>query len=380
MARNLSLSVWSSDDIRASAVVQVTEHTLNLNERQNTLLDPRLGPLSPHEICMTCQSTLDVCPGHFGFIDLGVPCFHPLFLNEAYATLKTCCFQCGAKIQNSSSRTCQQCDHRLGKWHRRLRKRTTAFIKDYIVYKTDAAELKLTTERALMILSLHGKSDLMIQNMPIIPPCARPTILLNSCKAAFHDLTKLYAGVAKEANLMCVFKKQLQPQHILYNQWTLLQDAVYHVYDTSKYSKSDGGLRQRLDGKQGRFRQNLLGTFQLSLSLSLPQGSNCTLFSIFTYRQARRLLRPHGRDGGPQFGCGPDRCPYVDRDAPHQTSSRDELQHEAIDGDGSQRSARARRCALPDASIRRHALGPDAHSDRPRAAPPCGRRHRAHAS
>lgn len=293
MARNLSLSVWSSDDIRASAVVQVTEHTLNLNERQNTLLDPRLGPLSPHEICMTCQSTLDVCPGHFGFIDLGVPCFHPLFLNEAYATLKTCCFQCGAKIQNSSSRTCQQCDHRLGKWHRRLRKRTTAFIKDYIVYKTDAAELKLTTERALMILSLHGKSDLMIQNMPIIPPCARPTILLNSCKAAFHDLTKLYAGVAKEANLMCVFKKQLQPQHILYNQWTLLQDAVYHVYDTSKYSKSDGGLRQRLDGKQGRFRQNLLGTFQLSLSLS---PTRIKLHSLFYFHlQASASTTPPAR-------------------------------------------------------------------------------------
>ena len=294
MGRHLLLSVWESDDIRDYSAVEILKHTLNIEDRQNSLIDPRLGPLGPCEICPTCHCTLDTCTGHFAFIDLGVPCYHPFFINEAYATIRKCCFHCGALV-TGSPRFCPQCDHRMGRWVRKARSRSAAYIKDHIVYKTETSELKLTTEKAYTILQRHGKGNLMVKHMPVIPPCARPTITINQTRAAFHELTKLYAAVAKEASLMRVFKKQLQTRHILRNQWSLLQDAVYHVYDTSKNPKSDGGLRQRVDGKQGRFRQNLLGKrVDYSARTVITADANLDLDQIgVPVSIAKRLTKPH---------------------------------------------------------------------------------------
>tara|TARA_B110000196_G_scaffold310191_1_gene312742 strand:- start:2527 stop:2961 length:435 start_codon:yes stop_codon:yes gene_type:complete len=136
-------------------------------------------------------------------------------------------------------------------------------VKDLITYTTSEAKIVLSPTDCARLLG--PDKNLLLRNLPVIPLSCRPTVIGGGGRHSFHDLTHLYASVAKEAILMCIFVRTLSPAHIKKTQWARLQDVVYLVYDTSKDQK-DGGLRQRLDGKQGRFRQNLLGTSKVSPS------------------------------------------------------------------------------------------------------------------
>lgn len=44
--------------------------------------------------CATCQLSSYQCPGHFGHIELPVPVYHPLFMNQAYGLLRSICMYC----------------------------------------------------------------------------------------------------------------------------------------------------------------------------------------------------------------------------------------------------------------------------------------------
>lgn len=44
--------------------------------------------------CATCQLSSYQCPGHFGHIELPVPVYHPLFMNQAFGLLRSICMYC----------------------------------------------------------------------------------------------------------------------------------------------------------------------------------------------------------------------------------------------------------------------------------------------
>ena len=106
-----------------------------------------------------------------------------------------------------------------------------------------------------------------VKIIPVIPPELRPLVPLDGGRFATSDLNDLYRRVIIRNNRLKRLMEINAPEIILRNEKRMLQESVDALFDNSRKSaavKSDGkralkSLSDSLKGKQGRFRQNLLG-------------------------------------------------------------------------------------------------------------------------
>jgi DNA-directed RNA polymerase subunit beta' len=115
---------------------------------------------------------------------------------------------------------------------------------------------------------IENKPEWMVmQYVPVIPPELRPLVPLDGGRFASSDLNDLYRRVIIRYNRLKRLLEIKAPEVILRNEKRMLQEAVDSLMDNSRKSnavKAEGGralksLSDVLKGKQGRFRQNLLG-------------------------------------------------------------------------------------------------------------------------
>jgi len=147
----------------------------------------------------------------------------------------------------------------------------------------------------------------VIKYLPVIPPELRPLVPLDGGRFASSDLNDLYRRVIIRNNRLIRLLEIKAPEVILRNEKRMLQEAVDSLFDNSRKSsavKSQGGralksLSGVLKGKQGRFRQNLLGKRvdysgrsvivvgpELRLhECGLPKGMAAELFKPFVIRK-----------------------------------------------------------------------------------------------
>ncbi|MBQ4168353.1 MAG: DNA-directed RNA polymerase subunit beta', partial [Bacteroidales bacterium] len=108
---------------------------------------------------------------------------------------------------------------------------------------------------------------MIMKVVPVIPPDLRPLVPLDGGRFATSDLNDLYRRVIIRNNRLKRLIEIKAPEVILRNEKRMLQEAVDSLFDNSKKSsavKSESNralksLSDSLKGKQGRFRQNLLG-------------------------------------------------------------------------------------------------------------------------
>ncbi|HMX58937.1 MAG TPA: DNA-directed RNA polymerase subunit beta', partial [Chitinophagales bacterium] len=108
---------------------------------------------------------------------------------------------------------------------------------------------------------------MVVQYLPVVPPELRPLVPLDGGRFASSDLNDLYRRVIIRNNRLKRLIEIKAPEVILRNEKRMLQEAVDSLFDNSRKSnavKAEGGralksLSDVLKGKQGRFRQNLLG-------------------------------------------------------------------------------------------------------------------------
>ncbi|MCY7411071.1 MAG: DNA-directed RNA polymerase subunit beta' [Chitinophagales bacterium] len=108
---------------------------------------------------------------------------------------------------------------------------------------------------------------MIVQYLPVVPPELRPLVPLDGGRFASSDLNDLYRRVIIRNNRLKRLVEIKAPEVILRNEKRMLQEAVDSLFDNSRKSnavKAEGGralksLSDVLKGKQGRFRQNLLG-------------------------------------------------------------------------------------------------------------------------
>ncbi|MBL0135150.1 MAG: DNA-directed RNA polymerase subunit beta' [Chitinophagaceae bacterium] len=108
---------------------------------------------------------------------------------------------------------------------------------------------------------------MVMQYIPVIPPELRPLVPLDGGRFATSDLNDLYRRVIIRNNRLKRLLEIKAPEVILRNEKRMLQEAIDSLFDNSRKSnavKAEGGralksLSDVLKGKQGRFRQNLLG-------------------------------------------------------------------------------------------------------------------------
>ena len=138
-------------------------------------------------------------------------------------------------------------------------KTATKQRKDKIIKRLEVVEALLHSD---------NKPEWMVMEViPVIPPDLRPMVPLDGGRFATTDLNDLYRRILNRNNRLRKFKEQRSPSLITKNEKRMLQEAVDALIDNSKRNKKVAVEKNRplkslsdlLRGKQGRFRQNLLG-------------------------------------------------------------------------------------------------------------------------
>jgi len=114
----------------------------------------------------------------------------------------------------------------------------------------------------------RNRPEWMVMDViPVLPPDLRPLVPLDGGRFATSDLNDLYRRVINRNNRLKKLMEMRAPEVILRNEKRMLQEAVDALFDNGRRGKAIRGRGKRplkalsdmLKGKQGRFRQNLLG-------------------------------------------------------------------------------------------------------------------------
>ncbi|MCX6725850.1 MAG: DNA-directed RNA polymerase subunit beta' [Candidatus Shapirobacteria bacterium] len=143
-------------------------------------------------------------------------------------------------------------------------------LRQEVKESTGARHIK-ATKRLILIEGMRkaevNPAWMIIQVLPVIPPDLRPMVQLSGGRFATSDLNDLYRRVINRNNRLKHLIDLGAPQIILRNEKRMLQEAVDSLIDATKSPvqrlrrqvKPSRCLSDILRGKQGRFRQNLLG-------------------------------------------------------------------------------------------------------------------------
>src|SRR5919202_1460891 len=178
-----------------------------------------------------------------------------------------------------------------------------------------SAQKKLKFAKRLKVVDSFRKSSnrpewMILDVIPVIPPELRPLVPLDGGRFATSDLNDLYRRVINRNNRLKKLIELKAPDVIIRNEKRMLQEAVDALFDNGRRGRVLRGVNNRplkslsdtLKGKQGRFRQNLLGKRvdysgrsvivvgpELKLhQCGLPKKMALELFKPFIYNQLER--------------------------------------------------------------------------------------------
>src|SRR5687767_10899825 len=155
--------------------------------------------------------------------------------------------------------------------------RLSDWLRTEIATETSQHRKKKKLKRLKVVDSIRNSGDtpdirnkpewMIMDAIPVIPPDLRPLVPLDGGRFATSDLNDLYRRVINRNNRLKKLIEMRAPEVILRNEKRMLQEAVDALFDNGRRSKAIRGRGKRplkslsdmLKGKQGRFRQNLLG-------------------------------------------------------------------------------------------------------------------------
>src|ERR1039457_3111411 len=137
---------------------------------------------------------------------------------------------------------------------------------------TRSKQIKKKLSKRLKVIQgfIHSRSRpewMVLEVLPVIPPDLRPLVPLEGGRFATSDLNDLYRRVINRNNRLRNLMQLKTPDVIIHNEKRMLQEAVDALFDNGRHGRPVTGAGNRplkslsdmLKGKQGRFRQNLLG-------------------------------------------------------------------------------------------------------------------------
>src|SRR5690242_12343045 len=138
--------------------------------------------------------------------------------------------------------------------------------------KTSKGQKQARAIKRLKVVNAFLKSEnrpewMILETIPVIPPELRPMVQLDGGRFATSDLNDLYRRVINRNNRLKRLLDLGAPEIIVNNEKRMLQEAVDALFDNGRRGRAVTGpgnrplksLSDMLKGKQGRFRQNLLG-------------------------------------------------------------------------------------------------------------------------
>ena len=312
----LQFSIMSPEEIRKRSVVEVTRH--ETYDKDNPvikgLFDIRMGTTEMDKICGTCGQGNINCPGHFGHIELARPVYHYQFIQILHKVLKCTCIQCSKLLINKESAQIKNLmkksnKHRWAEIYNLSQKisRCGQETEDgcgakqpdkikidgmdgisAVWNKLDVEDPNMKTqhlpiENVKMILeritdedvNILGFSELwcrpewMICSVfPIPPPSVRPSVKQDDSQRMDDDLTHKLCDIIKCNNTLKQKIENKSRMEVI-NDWSkVLQYHIATLVDNElpgvaqsvhRSGRPLKAIRQRLKGKDGRIRNNLMG-------------------------------------------------------------------------------------------------------------------------
>lgn len=289
----------------------------------NGLFDARMGVVDHNHICKTCEQRNIFCPGHFGHMVLAKPVFYVHFMDIVRKLLRCVCHRCSCILVNPESPEVQAIQakrvSRQKRWELMLKlclkvKRCgqdnpagcgaktpdkiskTDHLRIQMEWKesssssvvsgggdSQASSMMLNAEDVLRIFKRITDSDAQLLGfgpkynrpewmictvLPIAPPAVRPTVRTETGQRLEDDLTYKFSDIVKCNNHMKArLEKGASQEQIEYSittmQYhvaTLIDNGISYMYkSTHRDGRAFKSLTDRLKGKEGRIRGNLMG-------------------------------------------------------------------------------------------------------------------------
>ena len=314
----LQFSMLSPEEIRKNSVAEITSRDTYINNKPviNGLFDPRMGVLEPGIICPTDGLNYMKTPGYFGHIELARPVYYIQYLSAILRILRMVCFKCGklliskekyAKLVEtmnddekfnyifsiaSKVKRCGECtDDGCGcKQPSKIRKEDKTIATLYAEWDSidgveDSSKMKimLTSEMVLNIFRKISDDDIrfmgfsptfsrpewmICQVLAVPPPAVRPSVKHDSQQRSEDDLSHILVNIIK-ANNTLQEKINANANSSVINDWTtVLQYYVAtqvdnNIPNVAQVAQRSGrplkSIKERLNGKGGRVRGNLMG-------------------------------------------------------------------------------------------------------------------------
>jgi len=307
----IQFSILSPDEIRKSSVAEITSRDTYINNKPviGGLFDPRMGVLDPGLICPTDGLDYMLSPGYFGHIELARPVFYHQYLNTVIKIIRCCCYKCGKlliskdkykQITNMNSydrwqfvfetaskvkRCGEDNDDGCGcKQPNKIKKEGLAtLIAEWVQDNGETISLKLTGEIVLKIFKrisdedvsfmgfspIWSRPDWMIcQVFAVPPPAVRPSVKHDAQQRSEDDISHIIVNIIK-ANKTLQEKLSQNASSSVIDDWTtVLQYYIATLVDNNipgvaSVAQRSGrplkSLKDRLNGKSGRVRWNLMG-------------------------------------------------------------------------------------------------------------------------
>jgi DNA-directed RNA polymerase II subunit RPB1 len=314
----IQFGLLSPDDIRNTSVAEITTRDTYDNNKPKIggLFDPRMGVLEPGFICPTDGLDYVNTPGYFGHIELAKPVFYVQYLNTVMKILKCVCFKCSKlkvnkekykkalnmpseerwnyvfqlsnKVNRCGNDTHDGCGCKQpSKIRKELGKVATLWAEwDNLNPAEEKVSIKLHPEMVLKIFKRISNDDIIFmgfsphwsrpdwmicQVLAVPPPAVRPSVKHDAQQRSEDDITHILCNIIKTNNTLkdkLSQKTQTGQENIIEDWTTVLQYYVATLVDNnlpgvSQCCQRSGrplkSIKERLNGKTGRVRGNLMG-------------------------------------------------------------------------------------------------------------------------
>ena len=314
----VQFSILSPEEIRKASVAEITSRDTYINNRPvlNGLFDPRMGVSDPGMLCPTDGLNYIQTPQYFGHIELSRPVYYYQYLSTIIKILRCICFKCSKllcskekyynlvsnmndeekfnyifSIASKIKRCGEDIDNGCGcKQPSKIRKEGLASlfaewdsIDGITEDNNESLSIKLSCEHVLKIFRKISDDDIkfmgfspvfsrpewmICQVLAVPPPAVRPSVKHDSQQRSEDDISHILVNIIK-ANNTLQEKISSNANANVINDWTtVLQYYVAtqidnNIPNVAQVAQRSGrplkSIKERLNGKGGRVRGNLMG-------------------------------------------------------------------------------------------------------------------------
>ena len=290
----IRFGVMSPEEIERMSVCDVTDSSYKPDKP--SVYNNRMGfNTSSRGVCATCALSYKDCPGHMGSITLHTPIFNPIFFSKTVLYMQIFCknpdclkpvmhledlkkiAHLGVKeiaTKSANLNICSQCSsqhHKITGDSKNLtisvKKDSTEFSAKW-VYNNFFRKIKPEFIRMLGVdPDMTHPKNFIFKHFPVMPPCARPGVQDIGGNDSDDDLTWKLCEIVRINNSLYELAASNNAEEIqAYNkEFDKLKQSIVQYYNGSSKQQRNtngritNGLCDRLKGKHGRIRKNIMG-------------------------------------------------------------------------------------------------------------------------